>query len=258
MKGIIVAVHGNRGIGVTTFAAAVAASVTRMAKKGPYNVILISGDRQVSGPTVWVPKENNTGDLGTLLSQPTIYMEDVFNSVSHLADHDLDTLALLGYKTGSKIYEYNMPEEENVRALLYSLKRYQEGDVSIGAVIVDCTDYTSDALAAVALRESDLVVSLFRSDLQGIAYYKANEDLFKRLDSEATEQLRFLVQRSTFDPYSNVAAELHVTQPPIPVVDEAHRKMVDGRLFTPYADQNYRARVETAANKMLKVSEYVL
>lgn len=257
MKGIIVAFYGNRGVGVSTFAAAVAVHAARTANKGPYNEILISGDKQIPGYAIWQPDKNSVGNLDSLFSQSAIYAEDVFNSITH-PDGAPATLGLLSYPVGRESTDFIIPEEERIRELLLGLKRYDAGETSIGSVIVDCTDRLNDPISSVALQEADLVITLFRADRQGIAFYRSNRSLFRQLEQNETAQLRFVVKRNTFDPAQDVAEAVQTKLPYIPVMDEAHRNMVDGRLFSAYAQSDYRHCVETAAQKMLEVSGYVL
>lgn len=188
---------------------------------------------------------------------------DVFAAISYPKNSDLQGLALLGNAKGSQVHEHAQPEEETVRQILLGLKRFRDGTKSIGAAIVDCTD-EKDPFTAVALREADLVISLLHADRKGIAYVQAHRALYAQLTAEGVEQLVFPVQRNTFDPVDAVSKELAgwnpslTAQTPVPLSDEVHRSLVEGRLFDRYEDRRYRAAVETAARTILKVAQYVL
>lgn len=263
MQGILIALIGNRGIGVTTFAAAVAAETYRSAKKGVFNTILISNDRAAPALDLWLLAENNASDLGKLMEQSSLSVDDLFSAVSTTGKGDLDGLALLGIERGAQLHSHSQPDEDTVRRTLLGLKRFQNGRVSIGAVIVDGTD-ESDPFTSVALREADLVISLIHADRKGVAFVQAHKALYTQLETENVEQLVFPVQRNTFDPAGAVSSELGKWKPalpvqvPIPVCDEAHRKLVDGRLFDRYDDMRYRAAVNTAAKTILRVANYAV
>lgn len=263
MQGILIAVYGNRGVGVTTFAAAVAAETVRLAKKGVFNTVLVSNDRSAPAMDLWLPTENSVADLGKLLEQSSISVNDLFEAVSTPKSGDLQALALLGNVKGAQLHAHSQPDEETVRRILLGLKRFQDARTTIGAVIVDCTD-ENDPFTAVALREADVVISLIHADRKGVAFVQAHKALYTQLNAESVEQLVFPLQRNTFDPVGAVSAELTGWKPtlpvqvPIPVCDEAHRKLVEGSLFDRYGDLRYRSAVDTAVKTILRVAQYVV
>lgn len=255
MNGILVAVCGNNGIGKTTFAAALAAATTRKARKVPFNILLVSGDTNVPALGCWAPSQNSASDFGALMAEPNLEPETVARNVSFVSG--LETIGLLGYPKSSKSRDYEPPEEDKVARLLMGLKRYRTIDASTGAVIVDCGDPQSDPFSAVALREADVVFMLLHGDRQGVLYYHSNERYFKQFEADEIIYSIVPVSRNTFDPVDSIVSNVfHTDFPALPRIDEAHRKMVEGKLFAPYENHIFREVLNRAADEVLEAAQY--
>jgi cellulose biosynthesis protein BcsQ len=257
MRGILVAVCGNNGIGKTTFSAALAAAVTRKAKKSIYNVLLIDADKKVPAFGCFAPNDNITADLGALMRQPRLTPEIISDNIS--CPPGLDTIGLMGYQSSAKYNDYSTPDEDTVRNLIMSLKLFHpDANTMTGAVIVDCGDPLTDPFSAVALDSADIVFCLLHGDRQGVLMYHSCDKYIKYFESNEIVYSIIPVARNTWDPVEEVSSKyFHTDFPALPRIDEAHRKMVEGKLFTPYDNNNYRTVLDRAAEEMLEASQYV-
>lgn len=257
MHAILIAVVGNNGIGKTTFAAAITAAIAKRAKGVPFNIFLVNGDTNVPALGCWRPNKlpEKYFSFGALMAQPDIYPETVAQSVSHVSG--LDAIGLLGYREDSKNADYETPDEDKVNNMLVGMKHYLTDDFATGAVIVDCCEQRTDPFTAVALQTADIVFMLLHADMQGVMYYHANSRYIQQFKANETECIIIPVVRNTFDPVDIVETKyFHTDFPALPRIDEAHRKMVDGKLFAPYNNAAYNAVLDRAVSRILEVAEY--
>ncbi|MFT9057717.1 MAG: hypothetical protein ABF449_14145 [Ethanoligenens sp.] len=228
----ITLICGGSGIGKTTFAAALAA---RLAHE-KVHTLLISPNSFVPAFGLWVhAPAKKPVSLGGILERE-LTAESVAAG-AYLPQGNRQSLGLLGYLPGEASDRYTPPNIERAERLL------QIASTLAHQVVVDGTAY-GEALTRAAVKLAGTRFTLVEPGPRGLLWQKSRPP-----EKGTGESLWIACPRAADDPVEEPANRLHGSFfAVLPQTAEAHAKLTESRLFTPYADKTYRQTVEKAAN----------
>lgn len=228
----ITLVCGGSGVGKTTFAAALAARLAH----DRIHTLLISPDAFVPAFGLWVhAPAKKPVSLGGILERE-LTAESVAAG-AYLPQGNRQSLGLLGYLPGEASDRYTPPNLERAERLL------QIASTLAHQVVVDGTGY-GDALTRAAAKLAGIRFVLVEPGPRGLLWQKSRPP-----EKGVGETLWIACPRAADDPVEEMESRLGVSFfSTLPQTAEAHAKLAESRLFTPYVDKTYRQAVEKAAN----------
>lgn len=226
----ITLVCGGSGVGKTTFAAALAARLAH----DRIHTLLISPDAFVPSFGLWVhAPAKKPVSLGSILERE-LTAENVAAG-AYLPQGNRQSLGLLGYLPGEASDRYTPPNLERAERLL------QIASTLAHQVVVDGTAY-GDALMRAAAKLAGVRFALIEPGPRGLLWQKSRPP-------EKGKTIWIACPDAADDPVEEMGSRLGVSFfSTVPQTAEAHAKLAESRLFTPYADKAYRQAVEKAAN----------
>lgn len=229
----VTVVRGTGGCGVSTFSAALAAA---LAKQG-VQTLLVSPDTHTPAFGLWVPDmpaNHPAQSLGDVLARP-LKLEALADAV-YIAPGTGSNLGLFGYLPGEPSDKYVPVDGDKAEVFLSLLSRLSE------QVVVDAAS-SGDAISTVAARRAAWQIRLMDTDSRGVLQFKSRPP-----EKAEGHTLWLACPRMADDPVSEVADRLHLKfAASLPLLEEAHRKLTEYRLFTPYDNRAYRDTVKMAA-----------
>lgn len=230
-------VRGNSGCGTTTFAAALAA---HLAHAG-IHTLLISPDTHIPAFGLWMPNmppaesEKSAKSFGEALA--VLHLDK--NRLAQFSYIARKNLALLGYLAKEPSDKYNPVDYKHAEAFLACACELAERQ---GRVIVDATHY-DEAVSNAAIQNAALQIRLIEPDPRGMGLLKSQPP-----EKFQGKTLWFSCARSLDDPIEDFAKGRKIKfSGDIPLLEEAHEKLVRGELFTAYGNHQYAEVVECAA-----------
>lgn len=239
---ILIGVVGHSGVGRTTFAAALAAMLATKQN----HVLLGSLDDRNPALAVWEPTFHDYHSVREIInlngSIDVPRLSKVLNPSSLT-----EKLCLLGFSQKDLAGESSMNER-----LARELVKASRAEDMADFFVVDGTNY-GDALTTVAIDYADVLIQILPADNTGLLLELCAP--LRPARTKKQHRLTILFQRNSFDPVDTVAkmAELNVFTV-LPFTDEAHRKLVDGRLFSRYSDPQYRGAVDKTAEEIRRLT----
>lgn len=230
MKKIIV-LRGTAGCGKTTFAAALA---SLFARRG-IHTLLISPDNRIPAFGLWVPKSQPSLSLGKLLENP-LPDKTALASAVWVSHEGKGNLGLLGFLPNEPSDRYTPPSEDAATAFL--LLALELSDL----VIMDGTSF-GDPLTSAAVKVAAQQLRLVEPSPRGCLYFKSQPP---KKPTGKTVWAACPCRKG--DPVYGAEKLLGFAfDLTVPWTEEAHGKLVEGRLLEPYRDRHYRRAVEQAA-----------
>lgn len=238
MKKIIV-IRGTAGCGKTTFVSALA---SHFARRG-IHTLLISPDNKIPAFGLWSPKARPPVSLGKLLEDPLSDKATLASAV-WFPYEGKENLGLLGFLPNEPFDRYS-PPTENVATAFFFLA-LQLSDL----VIVDGTSY-GDMLTDTAVKSTAVQLRFVEPSPRGCLYLESlppEKSIGKTVWAACPCHKRDPVYEA--EKLLGFAFDLTV-----PWTEEAHDKLVEGRLLEPYHDRHYRQAVELAVRIIEGASE---
>lgn len=235
--GKIIFVDGPGGAGKTTLASAIAAALARADRY----TLLVNADKHVPALGLWMPESENAVSIGQFFSKTEIDATYTLEALGYNFVKKPRLLGVLGYKADESLEKYNPIEERAAYAFLNATKAISKINPEFDPdVVVDGSGH-HDSLTKAARLTADIHVEIFEPDTRGTLSYGVRP----KAERDAEKNLYIAFQRNTFDLVADIPNRLGLSWfAIIPFIDEAHRKLVDARLFEIYQNKQYRGAVD--------------
>lgn len=226
-------VSGNGGNGATTFAAALASHLARTSAQ----TLLVSPDTHVPAFGLWIPElaqKQHTRSLGEIIARRADLQAIAADVITE--PHSGGNLGLLGYMAGETADKYVPVDRDTAELFLAVFTKLSE------QVIVDASAH-GDAISAAAFRRAAYRIQLIEPDPRGVLHHGSMPP--EKADGKT---FYFMCPRTQEEPADEVAERLGITfAGTVPFIEEAHVKLREGKLFSPYASSAYRRSLEIVA-----------
>lgn len=252
-RNITVAVWGNKGVGKTTFSAALAQCLTKYFRA----VLLIDSDVIQPAFTMWgvvvdensAEKENlKVESIGKILTNHNLTDEYLKHRILYHPDNKY--IGLIGYQADSDFVDTDPVEGNDAQSLLHETKSMFQ------ITIVDCTLPQYDMITEKALQTADIVIILMEPNCIGIGFLEAQRSFIR---SNLIDDRQYIFVAAKVEPASAVTQfeyrlGVKLDKNNLPFTQQARDKLNTLQLFKKY-DGEYGATVENIAAQIKEAAE---
>ncbi len=245
--GKLIAVWGVPASGKTVFSMKLAETLYHR-DRGKNAVIVVFADDVTPTIPVVFPnfKSDDTFSVGTVLSKPDFFADDVVSNIVMLRDRM--NLGFMGYKDGENVYSYPAYPERKAKHF------YEVLCGNCDYVIVDCmTMPDANDLTKIALEEADEIIYLLTPDLKSISFQMSHRMMLQNRGylGEKTISVMNIPRQELFLSASDAKAHLGKILFSLPYSQALAEQYMEGCLYEPLKDKKYMKIMQGIAERVV-------